>query len=82
MRGDETILVPEAGFILAYAITRNFDLDGLINYLWQEPGSAEKNAARHALLGVNWSVDQHGRVSLGGRWDGDVLKEDYAKRVY
>lgn len=79
-RGDEALLIPATGFKLAYAITRHFDLEGSMQYLWQDTGSPEENAASHASLGANWLLDQHWRISLGGRWDGEVLKEDDANR--
>ncbi|MGH8502821.1 MAG: hypothetical protein ACREVE_10210 [Gammaproteobacteria bacterium] len=79
-RGEETFLVPSTGLNLNYAFTRRFELEGSMHYLWQETGDRQEDAASYVITGANWLAGRDWRVSLNGRWDGEVLKADHAHR--
>lgn len=79
-RNDHFLVIPATGFKFKYGLTRHVELQAGVGYLWQHPGGPEEDAAGHATLGLTWLFDRRWRVSLDGRWDGEVLKEDYANR--
>lgn len=81
-RNDRFLVIPATGFKLKYGLTQDFELQAGVKYLWQQTGRPEEDAAGHATLGLSWLFDRRWRVSLDGRWDGEVLKEDYAHRDF
>jgi hypothetical protein len=79
-RNDRLFVIPATGFKLKYSLSRDFELQAGMKYLWQQTSRIEEDAASHAMLGLSWLFDRHWRVSLNGRWDGEILKEDALHR--
>src|SRR5680860_538993 len=79
-RANETFLVPSTGIKLKYAMTRQFALESAMRYLWQVTGDREEDASSYMSMGASWAASADWRVSLNGRWDGELVKADEANR--
>jgi hypothetical protein len=73
-------LIPTTGLELKYAVTRHFNLEGSVQFAWQDTGDLAEDGANHLILGTSGLAARNWHVNLNGRCDSEIVNADNANR--